>query len=841
VFRRAPFVWSARQQIDPAGLVRAFMQGRMRRESEGANRWFLLRRRFELAAAPEAGELRLTVDGRYQLFANGARVGRGPVRCDPLHQRFDRYDPTAWLRTGENVLALLVRVYGIDTAWYQTVKGLWQPCFGDGGLWCEGSLRVAGREVLLQSDLEWRCLECPAWERETPRANWGLPAVEVCDARALPAGWTEPGFDDSGWDAVQELRSGGGPPDGFFGGMRTEPFPTLLPREIPFLEERPLAPERAVRCYAALPRPELPVDRRLYQEELRPAPEGLVEKPEALLDAGPDATLVRTGPGCDVSLVLDFGRIHTGYPRIELDARGGEVVELAVAEGIPGEWDEGGPREPLRLDRERGHGAHLFRYTARPGPQRFESFEWKAVRWAQLTVRDAPEGLRIRHVGSLSTLYPVEERGAFECSDPLLDRLWEIGKYTLRLCMHDGWEDCPGREQRQWLGDATVEALVAQAAFGPSANALNRQFLVQAAESQRADGLTQMFAPGDHREHALLIPDWTLQWVLNAGDHWLYTGELDAIEAIFPAIERALAWFERQLGPNDLLCDTPYWHFMDWAALGRHGEAAAQNAQYAGALRAAARLARALESPRAARRYDALAARVAAALERHWDARRGVYVDCADPETGAQDPRVSQHANAGAILWDAAPPERWAGIAERIADPARLRFTAAPPIVPSGEAFDPERDVVLANTFYSHFVYRALAKAGRFDLALALVRQRYGSMLERGATTLWESFDPTASLCHGFSATPVYQLSTEVLGILPLEPGFRRFRFRPQPADLAFARGVFPTVLGDVCVAWERVGAGLRAEIEVPEGAVAVVPGGPELGPGSHDIEIPLP
>src|ERR1700692_3138838 len=65
-------------------------------------------------------------------------------------------------------------------------------------------------------------------------------------------------------------------------------------------------------------------------------------------------------------------------------------------------------------------------------------------------------------------------------------------------------------------------------------------------------------------------------------------------------------------------------------------------------------------------------------------------------------------------------------------------------------------------------------------------------MLARGAATLWESFEPTASLCHGFSATPVYQLSTEVLGVAPLEPGCARVRIAPQPVDLDWARGVVP-------------------------------------------------
>ena len=847
MYRRADFIWTEKQPIDPGGLLRLFVGGRKPRH-ERPNRFFLFRRRVVLPRAPDEARLEVTVDGRYQLFVNAERVGRGPVRCDPLFQRVDTHDVAARLHAGENAIAILVRVYGIDTAWYQRVRGLWNPVFGDGGLYLDGFARTGAERVEIRSDLDWRCLESIAWTSDTPRVNFGLPQIEVLDAREIPADWQRPGFDDSDWDRVRVLSIGGGPPDAFFGGMRTEPFPTLLPRGIPFLEETPVAPERVTRWYGVEPKPELAVDKRLYQEPLVALPAGLVEDGEALLRADERATFVRTNARHDVSVLLDFGRIHTAYPFVELEARGGEVFELAAAEGVPGEWEPGGPTEPIRLDVVRGHGSHVSVYTARPGVQRFESFEWSAVRWLQLTVRNAPLGVRIRQVGALSTRYPVEQRGAFECSDPFLNELWQIGRTTLELCMHDGWEDCPGREQRQWLGDATVEMLVAQAAFGPSANALNRKFLEQAAESQRSDGLTQMFAPGDHGVDGILIPDWTLQWILNAELHWLYAADLDTIERIFPAIERALAWFERQLGPNGLIANLPYWHFMDWAAVGRAGEAAALNAQLVGSLRAAARLARALESARAARRYDALAERIARALaERHWDALRGVYVDCVDPATGAQDPRVSQHANAALILWDVAPRARWASMVAFITDPARIKFTAAPPIAPTGEAFDPAHDVVLANTFYSHFVYRALSKAGRFDAVLRLVRERYGDMLARGATTLWESFAPTASLCHGFSATPVFQLSTEVLGIEPLEPGCASFRFAPQAADLGFARGVFPALAGDIRVDWQRAGDVIEIALEVPPGARACLvdpPGfaftsGPrERGPGKHRLEL---
>jgi alpha-L-rhamnosidase len=846
MYRRAPFIWTAKQPVDAAGAFRAFFETPARRD-DGKNRWFLFRRRFELPGPADAAQVTVTVDGRYQLFVNGQRIGRGPVRCDPLHQRTDTYDLRPHLRGGANVIALLVHVYGIDTAWYQVVQGQWQSAFGDGALYCDATVRCGDTLIDVLSDEQWRCVECAAWECDTPRANWGLGFIEVHDARVMPDGWTQPDFDDSAWDSVQVLSVGGGPPDSMLGGLKIEPFPTLLPRTIPFLSESPVAPQRLIAWYAVVPNDALPMDRRLYEEALQVLPPTAVDNPNALLRPDESATTVRTTGDFDVAFLLDFGRIHSGYPFIQIEARGGEVVDVAVAEGIPGEWDAQPPAQP-RISRDSGHGAHVFRYIARPGRQRFERFEWTAVRYAQITVRNAPDGLRIRHVGSTFSHYPAEARGHFECSDPLLTRLWDVGRYTLRLCMHDGWEDCPGREQRQWLGDATVEFLVGQAAFGPSVNALNRQFLQHAAESQRPDGLTQMYAPGDHRTNGMLIPDWTLQWILNAEQHLLYTGDVGAIEAVFPAIQRALAWFERQIGPHDLVANLPYWHFHDWAALGRHGEAATLNAVLVGALRAAATLARALESQRAARRYDALADRVAAALNaRHWDAERGVYVDVVDPRTGHRERRVSQHANAAMILWDIAPRDRWAAMIESITDPGRLVFTAAPPIVPSGAPFNPEQHVVLANTFFSHFVYRALCRAGRFDLALALMRERYGRMLARGATTLWESYDPTASLCHGFSATPVYQLSTEVLGVYPTAPGFARFRLSPQLADLQYARGIFPTVHGDIEVQWTRAAAAVDLDLTVPDHTVAELlqPLGDaaneaprQLGPGHHHLRL---
>jgi alpha-L-rhamnosidase len=808
-----PFIWTPKQPIH------LFSRAGMPARQEAQNRWFLFRRMIELPASPERASINITADGHYALFVNGTRLGRGPVRCNPLYQRYDSYDLTQHLTIGRNVLAVLVHTYGADAAFYELPKGLHLRTFGDGGLWVEGETVIGSTTIPLHSDTEWRVVQSDAWVQDVPRTNNSLGFIEVLDGRKLPERWTLVDFNDAGWDRARELKSGHGP-WAETGAFELTPFATLLPSGIEHLVDEAVHARRIVWIKGQVPQAELPVQERVYRERLVAVHEGAVTVPDQLLRYSGADCVIRTQSGQDVSVLLDFGRILTGRPRIQLEAQGGEVIEIACCERLPGEWDAEGPASDARITPVAflGGDHHVCRYIARPGAQVFEAFEWCAIRWMQVTVRDAPAGLRIQGLGASFTHYPVQERGKFTCSDAFLNELWSTGAYTLMLCMHDAWEDCPSREQRQWLGDATVENLAGHAAFGPCVAPLNAKFLLQAAESQRPDGLTQMFAPGDHGTDRLVIPDWTLQWILNAGDHYRLTGDSATIDAIFPSILKALAWFERLLDEHGLIAEMPDWHFMDWADLGRCGEAAALNAQLAGTFEAAAQLAEVCGWQREAQRLRARARRIGMALnDRHWDERRGVYVDIVDPRTGAQQLKVSQHANAAIALWTDSPPERIRRALDRITESPRLTFTAAKPIAPRGDNLDPEHGVVLANTFYAHFVYEALCKYGRLKDALRMMRERFGPMLARGASTLWESFEPSASLCHGFSSSPTYQLSRRVLGVTPLEPGFAAVEFAPDLADLDFARGVVPTVKGDIEVELERNTEGFAARMRAPE------------------------
>jgi hypothetical protein len=61
------------------------------------------------------------------------------------------------------------------------------------------------------------------------------------------------------------------------------------------------------------------------------------------------------------------------------------------------------------------------------------------------------------------------------------------------------------------------------------------------------------------------------------------------------------------------------------------------------------------------------------------------------------------------------------------------------------------------------FVYDALLTAGDSyqEWILGDIRAKYGEMLQKGATTFWETLegvetDKSNSLCHGWSAMPVH-------------------------------------------------------------------------------------
>lgn len=791
--RRAEWIWRPRQLDGPAFATVG------RRTAEEANRYVYFRLTIQIPGMVTAARCLASADGRYRLHVNGVLAGRGPGRCSPSQQSLDDYELAGYLQPGRNVIGALAHAYGRHTAWYELPGWEHGRAFGCGGFFLQGEAITEAGSVCLDSGPGWRCLESAAWRRDVPANSLGW--MEHYDARREPDGWTEPNYDDREWLAAQVLRM---PGRNFSGDV--VPFGVLVPRRIPPMREGMSAPARMIAVHEVVEQPAADLAVQISSERLRP-----LER----CTASREPVTVRTEDGRAVVIVYDFGQILAGYVHLELDGPAGAIVDFVYGEQL---LADGRVRIFGGIDGFDAVPAH--RYVLREGTQTWERFEWSGLRYLQLTIRRCPRPLRVSRVALRETGYPVEVSGQFECSDPLLNRIWQAGVITLQRCMHDGYVDCPSREQRQWM-DGYISARINYIVFGDAQ--LAAQMLRQVEQSQQPDGLTMMAAPGDFARLGFTnVPEFCLYWIMMIDDFVLYTGDRGIVRELFPAVVRALRWFERHLNPEELLADLPHWVFVDWAELDKHGQVTALNAHFVAALRAAARLAEVCHYQHESTYFGALAARVSAAVNTLlWDQERQLYVDAR--QHGKRGRRTSQQANAAAIAYGVAPRERWQPMLDSILDEDRLVLTRCSERERVTTAFDEGRNIVLAQPFFMHFVHRALRLAGRQERLVDNIRRRWVDLLAQGETTLRETWQrtPTTSLCHAWSGTPTFDLSTDVLGVTPLAPGFDRLRIAPTVANLGWARGRYPTPHGLVEIDWHLDGARFQMEVRVPDGCAA--------------------
>ena len=757
------------------------------------NAYLYVRSGLVLPGRVERAVAHVTADSRYRLWVNGTLVGFGPARCDPRHQYYDTYDIRRALRPGQNAIAALVHHYGVGTQFY--VRGA-------AGFLLQADVRSAGREIRLQTDRTWRVASSAAWLSDVPRLNAQLGFSEVFDARREPAGWRSPVFDDFEWEAATVL----GPAAG------TEPWQALLPRPIPHLAVREIFPIKVAAVGESAGPTPAPRDlaKAMGGEPHAPLAACSIDAPDALLQRDGKPAIVVAPRGASAFVVLDFGREVVGVPRVAIADAPGGILDMGYAETLT----------KGRVDPTRGGIRYADRCRLRPGEQAWELFGQRAFRFLQLSFRDLEGPVKVDAVSLQLVTYPVRAAGSFRSSDPLLDRIWQVGADTCRLCMQDGFIDCPTRERAQWWGDARVEMHIAAYAFGDGRLAANG--LRQIAWSQRRDGSVLAAYPAGGRP--AVLPDYAALWVTSLREHWWLSGDAGPMREVWPQVRKLLAWFHGHVDRHGLLADVPGWTFIDAASIDKAGECAALNAFYHRALLDAAQMAHALGHEADASRCLARAERLRSAFNgRLWATDSGCYADARSDEGLAKGRSV--HANALAVLCGLADGARATAATDRVA-----RLIAAEP---TGHA----------SPYFMHYVLGALFREGRAQVALDAIRRGWKVMLDGGATTWWEHWHPRASWCHAWSGTPTYHLPAWVVGVRPLAPGFARILVAPEPCDLGLAAATVPSPQGPIAVSVRRdkTTGVLTVEADVPAGPRADVVATVALPlHGTRDLEVRL-
>jgi len=768
-------------------------------EPDNSRRYF--RREFDAGDAPAALRLAITAGSRYQLFVNGTLIGCGPVSSPPHHTYYDEYELTPHVQPGINALGVIV--YYLHSQQGDGPSLLAELC-------CQGA-------VIAATGPDWQTAAAEAWSRETAMSggNRYAPYQELCDGRKRPDGWACAGFAGGpAWGPSTPLpgrqlfaspRTAGdratstGPVAGRV--QQTGPWSTLLPRAIPFMRET-LCPSpslvRLEECTDITARvrgmdlsfPLSVAGRPLHTAGARGVEALLAGKGPAELTCGMETDY---GPRVDPCILLDLGQVRTYYVELDLEGPAGARVLVGHAERlIDGHFQ-------IALE-----GLFADGYVLREGRQVWRAAHWRCGRYLRLRLQHAAGPVTLHALRVIESGYPFETPGQFACDDETLNGVFEISRRTLKLCCHEGVYDTPWREAAQWLGDVAAVSLGGlYACFGESR--LAAQFLHQAGANQAASGfignITNISNAG--REDRV-ISDYSLWWIHGLWEYYLYSGDLPLLLGLYPQVQRIiqihLPWMR-----DGLVQDVPAM-LIEWAHLDCRGASAVYNALFFHVLRLAERMA----TLRGDTIWSALCRRVADGMvqrfhDAFWCDARGCYADArVDGDLSAG---TSEHANFAAIRFGLCDAATAARIIARLTGPDRLPVTEAQP-------------------FYMVVVLEGLRRAGRMDLALALIRERWGQrMLARGATSCFEEWGDSGSWrdgswkgflrshSHAWSACPAEFLIRRLAGIEILAPGCAAVAVKPTPVDFAYAVA-YPTPRGVITVRH----AGGQFDIHVPDG-----------------------
>ncbi len=771
------WIWVPEEPVVASGGFAASIDPQAK-ESHG-----LFRKTFSLAQVPDRVPARITADLRYALYINGQELGRGPIRSQFRRLHYDLYDIAPYLTIGENVIAIYVKYYGQE-------KAFWMPATPNRTLGKSGVVVFEcnlGEPGWLISDGTWKARRSEAWDHDSQDERdlvaEGVP-IEIFDARRFPVGWKVASFNDTAWGNAQIV------PAMHTGTYRsqppTHPYGPLYPRPIGSLA-------------GEIRKPALIQVETLPSLEVKPGSSPMDRVEDAIdvprLDEAKDGQLPLRFDAPEqggVWIKLDMGRIVSGFIQFELQCTAGTVFDFSYTE------------EPIRSGPRFGRMRAGTRYTARGVEDCFGLFDAIGFRYAYILVHSIPGVVTIDDFSVQEYQHPWQETASFACSDGRLEQIFQAGIRTVQLCSPDAFVDCPTREQRAWTGDGVVHQMVTLAA--------NRDWrlakrYVELGNSPRSDGILPMFTVSLLELMGnFTLPDWSLHWLHGVYNWYRYSGDRAAILAWLPTAGRVLRWYAPYQTSSGVLKDVPEWNLVDWSSVSTSDTSSLLTAEWARGLREFAEMAGWLGESGSQRWAEELYDRAKAGFEIFWDEKRGSYID--HIVDGDPQPEMSQIAGALAIVSGLAPEERWARIIDTITDEKRLVIRSWSGGGQSEEKFenqqrgiyeidwDAEKEIVISEPFMSYVVHDAVALAGKAD-RLPDLYLRWMEFLQDGYDTIGENWG-AGTHAHGWSCTPTRDMLVYTLGVSPLEPGFTKVRVAPRPGRLSFVSGKVPTPKGPV-------------------------------------------
>ncbi|PWY68026.1 alpha-L-rhamnosidase [Aspergillus sclerotioniger CBS 115572] len=730
-------------------------------EDNRPGRLFLFRKTFQWSQShTQPVPVHVSADSRYRLFVNGYRVSFGPCKSYPGKWYYETVDIQPYLVEGDNVVSARVLRYSSIHPGSLSIVSMPLPGF---------MLFTSHPDLVISTDTTWRCVEQQS-AQIIPQTEWnyilGPPLLtnnERVTEDATLTGWQTSGFDDSAWEyAVPQSNA--------VKMLPVDSLWKLSPRPIPAL------PETAGR-FDGIVKTIGPVTADQWRTLIREDQAVIIPEDERVV----------------VDLSVDA--LMTAF--ISFSFSGGAGAKITILYSECYEKDLGVDTAPFPMPRTKSnrsdptgrlYGSQDF-YTVSAGQQShfFEPFWFRCFRYVQLKISTGTEPLTLPAISLRETYYPLEITTKLEAGAEL-NQIWDISLRTLRNCRHETYEDCPFYEQNQFASDSRLQLLFTYQ-LSPD-DRLARKTLEEFHASRTPDGLIVAQYPTGHPTKQ--IPQFSLFWILMVHDHMMYFADRSIVRKYLSTVDSIIQHFEERLDDRGLIgqFDPDTWPFVDWVkewfvpgqiskscmppAYHTSRAATVNSLLYAYALMHAADLCDFVGRKSTAGEYRVRVQTIQSAVNEHC-ASDSLYLD------GPGVEQYSQHTQIFAILSETVKGEAATQLMRRtVEDPSLAQCSYA----------------------MKFYVFRAAEKAGLYGELFHQLLNPWRTMIANNLTTWAEDEVNARSDCHGWSASPVNEIVTQIFGVKPAEPGFARVRIEPRREVVEAAEGVLYTPRGDVRIQW---------------------------------------
>lgn len=421
-------------------------------------------------------------------------------------------------------------------------------------------------------------------------------------------------------------------------------------------------------------------------------------------------------------------------------------------------------------------------------------------RFMRIDLLDEEGSVQIKSVNAVFIFRDLEYKGSFECSDPLLNRIWNTAAYTVHVNMQEYLWDGIKRDRLVWIGDMHTEVMTILTAFGYN-DVVPKSLDVAREDAPISEG-SMNWMNG--------MPSYSLWWLLIHYDWYMATGDLPYLMEQKEYMKILLSYLATLV--DDRGVEQLPGKFLDWP---NYENDAANHAGMQGLLKMALECGAYMMNVLSEPELSVVCADTAVKMKKH------------APTTGGSK-------SAGSLL-----------VLADIADARQMNDELI--AVDGAHGF---------STFLGYYLLKAKAKAGDYQGALDAMREYWGGMLRMGATTFWEDFNlewmenaapideivPQGkvdihgdrgaycyvkfrhSLCHGWASGPCPFLTHYVLGVHVEEPGCRKISIEPHLADLSYAKGTYPTPFGIIHIAHTKMEDGsVHTDVSAPDDVEIIV------------------